>query len=222
MPDVAQESLPAFDYIVCTTKNIPDVHPTITELIAPAVTPGHTVIVLIQNGLNIEKPFFAAFPQNIVLSGVSMIGVKEVSLGEIAQDDKDRLHIGAFRNPELKSDREELAAEEFVRLYGSSGKADCQLVTDVGHSRWRKLVYNACLNPICAITRLDTGRLRLADDCVTMLVKPVMEEIKTAALAAGHRLPDDIAEEVVQIDPLELYLKPSMLVDVEKVSYQSC
>jgi hypothetical protein len=43
-------------YIICTTKNIPDVPPSLGDLIKPAVTPGHSIIVLIQNGLNMEKP----------------------------------------------------------------------------------------------------------------------------------------------------------------------
>ena len=218
IPNIAQDGLPAFDYIVCTTKNIPDVPPTVAELIAPAVTSGHSVIVLIQNGLNIEKPLFTAFPRNIVLSGISMIGVKEVAPGKVEQHDKDRLHIGAFHNTELDPDTEKLAAERFINIYNTGGKTDCKLVTDVGLSRWRKLIYNACLNPICAITRLDTGRIRLADDCVTTLVKPAMEEIKAAALAAGYSLPNGIAEEMVEVDPLDMYLQPSMLVDLKKVS----
>ncbi len=70
VPNVSKEALQPHDYIVCTTKNVADVPPFLYDLIAPAVTPGHTVIVLIQNGLNIEKPIFAGFPQNIVLSGI--------------------------------------------------------------------------------------------------------------------------------------------------------
>lgn len=72
----ASETEP-FDYIVCVTKNCPDIKPTLVDLITPAVTKGHTVIVLIQNGLNIEKPLFEAFPDNICLSGVSMIDSHE-------------------------------------------------------------------------------------------------------------------------------------------------
>jgi len=87
--------------------------------------------------------------------------------------------------------------------------------------RWRKLVYNACLNPICAITGLDTGRLRLADGVVEGLVRPVMREIVAAAKAKGVELGDEVVEFMIEVDPLELYLSPSMLADVRKVSAQA-
>ena len=221
VPNVSKEALQPYDYLVCTTKNIPDNPPTLCELIGPAVTPGHTIIVLIQNGLNIEKPVFAAFPQNIVLSGISMIGSHEWSHGIIEHDDSDLLDIGPFRNPLLDTAREQAAAEAFVRMYSAGGKTACNYKPDVGWGRWRKLIYNACLNPICAITGLDTGRIRLADGAVANLVKPAMEEIRAAAKATGHDLPEDIADTMINIDPLTMYLPPSMLGDMKKVSMLS-
>ncbi len=75
IPDVGEEMLEPFDFIVVTTKNIPDVPPTVGDIIAPAVTPGKTAIVLSQNGLNIEKPLIERFPTNPIVSSVSYISV---------------------------------------------------------------------------------------------------------------------------------------------------
>lgn len=208
-----------FDYIVCATKNVPDCPPTLVELISPAVVSGHTVIVLIQNGLNIEQALLIAFPENIVLSGVSLIGSHEVSHGVIEHDDNDRLLIGAFHNPALSTDAEEAAAKHFIKIYSAGGKTNCQFVADVPFSRWRKLIYNACLNSICALTGLDTGRIRLADDAVSGLVRPAMEEIRAAAKAAGVELTEDIVDTMIEIDPLTMYLPPSMLGDVRKGNF---
>ncbi|KAI9373281.1 ketopantoate reductase PanE/ApbA-domain-containing protein [Aspergillus egyptiacus] len=206
-----------FDYIVLSTKNIPDNPPTIADLISPAITPGRTIIVLIQNGLNIERPFVQKYPHNICLSGVSLIGSHETSPGHIEHDDRDRLIVGAFHNPNLDRAVQDDAAREFVRIYGAGGKTECVFagMDEVPFQRWRKLVYNACLNTICAITGLDTGRIRLAGDVVETLLKPAMREIVAAAAACGVLLPEGIVEEMVEIDPLTIYLKPSMLEDVE-------
>lgn len=212
------DGAPPFDFLVCTTKNVADVKPTIVELISPAVTPGHTVIVLIQNGLNIEKPVLASFPTNIVLSGVSMIGSHETSPGEIDHDFPDEIYIGAFRNPRLTAQVEDDIAKKFVDLYSAGKKTNCKFDPIVGYSRWRKLVYNACLNSVCAITGLDTGRIRLAGSAVQLLVRPAMEEIKAAASANGYELPSDIVETMIEVDPLDMYLPPSMLDDIRKVS----
>ena len=187
------------------------------DLIAPAVQPGRTVIVLIQNGLNIEKPVFEAFPNNIVLSGVSMIGSHEIAPGKIEHDDNDFVKIGPFHNPNLSHASEEAAAKDFVRIYSAGGKTNCQFEVDVSFGRWRKLVYNACLNSICALTGLDTGRIRLADGAIEGLVRPAMEEIRAAAKAVGVDLPPNICDFMINIDPITMYLPPSMLGDIRKV-----
>lgn len=86
MPTAGKDKKP-YDFIVVATKNVADVHPTVAELIAPAVTEGHTTIALLQNGLNIEKPIIEAFPKNPVLSGVSLIGATETSHSHVLHDD---------------------------------------------------------------------------------------------------------------------------------------
>ncbi|KAF1963661.1 2-dehydropantoate 2-reductase [Byssothecium circinans] len=222
IPNTRQENLPPYDYIVLATKNIPDIPPTVVDLIAPALPASntHTTLVLIQNGLNIEKPFLESHPQTTVLSGVSLIGSAETEKGRIEQDDRDRLLIGAFANPNIAQTDADKRAEEFVRIYGKGGKTECVLSKDVLHDRWRKLVYNACLNPICAVTGLDTGRIRLAEGAVEGLVKPAMREIVEAAKrSAGVTLAEDVVDYMIEVDKLELYLSPSMLADVRKGNF---
>lgn len=218
VPNVAQDKLPPFDYIVVATKNCPDVGPTVEEIIAPAVTDSRTVIVLVQNGLNIEKPLIKAFPRNVVLSGISLIGVAEKGHGTIVHDYHDELIVGAFKNPNVTADTARTAAAEFVDLYSASGKVTCELNENVDFVRWRKLIYNASFNPISTITGMDTTRLRLARGPIETLVKPAMWEIWNAAKAAGHDIPKTHIESTINIDPMEVYCKPSMLQDIEKVS----
>jgi 2-dehydropantoate 2-reductase len=212
-----------FDYIICTTKNIPDVPPTVVDLIRPAVTPGHSVIVLIQNGLNIEKPLLKAFPNNICLSGVSLMGADELSPGSILENDVDRLYIGAFLSGTIDKDKQIAAAEDFVRIYSASGKVQCSYQPDVLFVRWRKLMYNAVWNPLCALTDLDTTRFRLASDDkdtanpLNLLVRPAMNEIRAAAKAAAQvELPESLVEDMVECDPIEIFCRPSMQQDRQK------
>lgn len=148
-----------------------------------------------------------------------MIGSTEMPHGVIAHLDPDELLVGAFHNPALIKDKQEAAAKHFIELYSGGGKTECTFVPDVPFSRWRKLVYNACLNSTCAITGLDTGRLRIAKTPIVSLVRPAMEEIRLAANASDVRLPDDVADKMMSIlESVEDYFAPSMLVDVRKVS----
>ena len=207
-----------FKYIVCTTKNIPDIPPTLDENIRPAVTPDYTVIVLIQNGLNIEKPIISAFPTNVILSGVSFCGSHEVGYGNIVHEDNDELTVGAFHNSKLNSKLEEEEARKFCEIYGSGGKCIVEYNFDVAWTRWRKLLYNACLNSICAMTDLDTGRIQLADGAVDNLVRPAMEEIRAAAKASGYDIPPELVDFIIKIDLITMYDPPSMQVDIRKVT----
>lgn len=171
-----------------------------------------------QNGLNIEKPFLKAFPTNMILSAVSFCGSHQVSLGEIVHEDGDEVFIGAFRNQNLDPALEDKEAQEFCAIYKAGGKCVAEFNPNVGFSRWRKLLYNACLNSICAITDLDTGRMQLAESAIELLVRPAMEEIRAAAKACGYDLPADLVDFMIKMDPITMYNPPSMQVDVRNVS----
>jgi ketopantoate reductase len=172
--------------------------------------------------LNIEKPFLDAHPRTVILSGISLIGSAEPNYGRIVQNEPDRLLIGAFQHPTIDEETASTKAREFVTLYSASGRNDCKYSPNVVHDRWRKLVYNACFNPICAVTGIDSGRIRLADGGLDGLVRPAMNEIVTAAKAVANVvLEDDVVEKVIATDPLESWAKPSMLQDLEKVRKSS-
>ncbi|KAH9205893.1 2-dehydropantoate 2-reductase [Leptodontidium sp. 2 PMI_412] len=226
VPSIISTGTQPFDYIICCTKSIPDVAPYLADTIRPGVTPGHTVIVLIQNGLNIEQPILAAFPSNICLSGVSFCGAEESPLGEILHNDADRLEVGAFANLHLPLENQQIAAEAFVTLYQASGKVKVTLEKDVVAARWRKLVFNAVYNPICALTDLDTSRLRLISGAeagfsmVNGLIRPAMREIQAAALSSANvRLESSLIEKMIDSDPIESFIMPSMQQDVRKKRY---
>ncbi|ORY58821.1 6-phosphogluconate dehydrogenase [Pseudomassariella vexata] len=219
VPNVAEDGVDPFDFIVICTKNTPDIPPTIAEIIAPSVTPGRTAIVLVQNGLNIEKPIIAAFPSNVVISGVSRMSSSELSPGQVFHQDHDDLIIGPFRNPNLDRAKEMVVSQKFADLYNASGKATGQFDEDTALVRWKKLVYNASFNSLCAITGLDTTGIRVAGSPVTGLLLPVMTEIKNIARAAGVNLPTDQEFVALDADPMGSYFKPSMQQDIEKDNY---
>jgi 2-dehydropantoate 2-reductase len=207
-----EEKLQPFDFIVVTTKNIPDVKPTVTDIIAPAVTPD-TAIVLVQNGLNIENPILQAFPGNPVVSGVSLIGATETSHGVIRHDDSDSLIVGPF------TAASESAAKRFVEIYGASGKVDCSYEPNVQFSRWNKLMYNASFNSVATILRMDTSRMRASQHVIHDLILPAMYEIRAIAKSKGIELPPNREQVLISIDPYEAFFKPSMCQDILKGNY---
>lgn len=216
IPHISSRDVP-FDYIVVATKVTAGSSRHMSELIAPAVSPGHTTIVLIQNGVNIERPYFDRFPQNVVLSGVSYAGSQEVEYGKISHGHHDELFLGAFSNPHIENARELKVARHFASLYAASGKASCHFTSDTQLQRWKKIVYNATMNPLCAITGLDSGSLRQAGPSLLMALESAMNEILAVAKAIGHTLPKDLPQTIIEMDLIEDHFVPSMLQDVRKV-----
>ncbi|CAG9980515.1 unnamed protein product [Clonostachys byssicola] len=219
IPNVAEEHLPTFDYIVVTTKNIPEVPPSVEDLIAPAVTPGKTAIVLSQNGLNIEKPLINRFPTNPIVSSISLINVAETCHGTILHDDNDVQFLGPFVNPQIKPEIVERAAKEYISLYNACGILRIEYEHDVQFTRWQKLVYNASYNTVSAALQMDTIRMRKSIHVIDELVRPIMQEIVAAAKAAGYELPSDIVQKKILNDPVDVEVRPSMMQDVSKGNF---
>lgn len=200
-----------FDYILVATKVLPEIQPT-EKLIHPAVTPRKSVIVLIQNGIGIEEPVANAFPENIILSGVSMVSAHNYG-GKVVEHEPDELIIGYFDSPGFERDQLLQTAKEFVALYSTAG-ADCVLTEELNFTRWRKLVYNSTINTTCALTRIDTGR-SFHSGMEQQLVVPAMREIIAIAESEGVTIPESAITDMVESDD-GVYATPSMQVDVQK------
>ncbi|KAL4781278.1 ketopantoate reductase PanE/ApbA C terminal-domain-containing protein [Aspergillus varians] len=202
-----------FQFIVVAMKSLPDIY-SIPTLIAPVVTAFGSAIVVIQNGIGNEWPFLNAFPTSTILSGVSMIGARQLESGSILHDKPDILYLGPFPNTSVPQHQQDRLAASFASLYQSGG-ATCILTKDIAWMRWKKLVWNASFNSICAITGLDAASIMEAGAVETM-IRPVMDEIVMIACASGYILPDDIQELSIASMPREIRFRPSMLVDADR------
>ncbi|KAG0677612.1 hypothetical protein C6P40_002214 [Pichia californica] len=209
----AMKSKGPFDYIVITTKNIPDIQP-VENLIAPAFTK-NTSIVLLENGIGIERSMFKTFPDSIVISGVTLIGT--TLYGKIVKHfSQDIVSFGPFINPNIEKGLQIEKAKEFTKLY-SNEKNKIEYNENVKYFRWRKLIFNGAVNTTCAITGVDSGRLDMFGGMHEVSV-PAMKEIVEIAKADGVELPNDIINFMVRLDDGE-YAPPSMLIDVRRNQY---
>ena len=216
IPDIVKEDVEPFDFVLVTTKNIPDVRPTVADIIEPAILPGKTAIVLSQNGINIEREVVQRFPTNPVISSVSTIGATEKSHGYIVQDDTDEQKIGPFTSPGVDTAVAEEAARRYMDIYTASGKVQATFEPDVAKTRWRKLVYNASFNSVSTVLQMDTTRMKATVHVVDNLLKPIMLEIIAAARASGVVLDENLPDMFIHVDPESSYFHPSMMQDIEK------
>lgn len=174
------ESAPSsFDYVLLCTKVLP--HLDGAKLLAPWVGPNST-IVLIQNGIDIEKPVQQAFPNNPLLSCLAFIAVTRVAPGKIVHKAFGNLKVGGFPASEPA------VAEPFAQALTSSGiKAD--IADNIVRERWLKCVWNTPFNPASVLANgADTWQMLDAPGGEAF-VRAMMAEVVAVAKAEGHELP---------------------------------
>lgn len=232
-----------YDYVLVTTKNIPDGPTPVGKILEPVVQncfknwlkfseeqrKNKTLsIIMIQNGIDIENEVYDLLnadhlvadgvkgPKVVLLSGVQMIGSTRTAPATIDQKSQDYLILGAF------DDKDELAKQkvlEFKDIYLNEGKNVVEIDDKVRWSRWRKLVYNATINPLTAIVGLDFTRALLFggpnNATETDTLRPAMKEILAIAAAEGHIIGEDVIEFMLEGER-DIFYKPSMMVDTER------
>lgn len=179
--------LPAPDLIVLAVKAY-DLAETLDQ-IQPVVHEG-TVILTLQNGVNMEDALIERFGRGSVIGGVAFIYSRIAEPGVIDHFKRGSLTIG-----ELNGDKSARVGQ-IAELFAGAG-VPCHVTGDIHRAKWEKMCWNCVFNPL---TVLLDDRVAKALDHPEMLrlIPYIVEEV--AAVAAAHKitLPDDIATKVVQ------------------------
>lgn len=193
------------DYLILTVKVLADVDRA--ALIRPAVGP-QTVIVLIENGIDIEAEIAAAFPDNELLSALAIVAVGRGEPGKINHQSVGSLNLGRYPGGASP------AADRLAALFNASGIV-CKVTDNVVSARWQKAVWNATFNPISILGGVLDTSVMLGSEDARAFIRRAMEEVCAVAAAAGHpmhpKLPDQLIAGTREIPPY----KTSMALDYE-------
>ena len=170
------------DYVLCALKHVRGVDRV--ALIRPALSP-RTAIVLVQNGIDVEREIVEALPSHELISAVAYAAVSREAAGSVVHHSGfTRLVIGNYPNG-VSSAVERLAS--LIKAGGTS----VQATDDIVGARWRKCAWNTVFNPISALGGGLGTRDILASEATTQFAKGAIEEVCAIAAAAGHPLPAD-------------------------------
>lgn len=224
----AAQSGKFFEFIVVTTKNIPDgpAGSSVPDTIKPIVESNRrncpdrlSNVLLIQNGIDIEKDIHEKRDcennRLIVLSGTQLIGSTKIGKGVIRQVGQDHLLVGAF---DADDERAVEAAKKFIDLYRNENHNLVLFDENVRHTRWRKLLYNSVINTTTALVQMDVSRcLQFSVGGMATeqeIFKPAMREIFAIAASEGVTLDEESITFFCDISR-NLEYKPSMCIDCE-------
>lgn len=194
------------DYILVFLKVLPEID-TIS-LIKDAVGP-KTVIVLIQNGIDIERPIQDEFPKNEVIGGLAFICCQRIKSGQIDHQDYGHLKLGTF--PSAITVNGEKLQQLFI-----DGGIDCFLSENLLASRWEKLIWNAPFNPLSAILGGVDTKCILADDESYNLCRNIMTEVVLLSEKSGNPVSISLVQKNLDYTNSMVAYKTSMCLDYEK------
>lgn len=181
-PDDIPDAFP--DYVLLCVKVLPGVdraalvHPWMGE---------HTGLVLIENGLDIERELAEAYPTNPLVSCLAFIAVSRVAPGEVKHQAYGQLVMGNFPRG---------FDEHCQRLSGlfREGGIDINDTEAVVGERWRKCAWNTPFNPFSVLCNgADTLSILDAPGGED-LIRTMMQEVMAVAAADGYPLPADLVE----------------------------
>ena len=167
----------------------------------------NTVIVFIQNGVEIEAELQAAFPNNELISGLAFVCCNRLAAGEISHLAYGKLTLGNV--PSGVSDQ----TLHLQQLFQQAG-IECEASKDIIASRWQKCVWNAPFNPLSVLSG-GLATLAILQDQEN-LVRRIMQEVCDIAASCGHPLPNDVIEANIQNTLVMPPYKTSMLLDFER------
>ena len=194
------------DYVILTTKVLPGIDRV--GLLRPAIRDSRTVIVLIQNGIDIEPEIKAAFPDNELLSTIAYIGASRPEHGRVLHQGGGTLQTGRY--PRGRS----AAAERLSAAFASVG-VSCEVVEDIVFTRWNKLLWNLPYNPVSVLAGgADTSVMSRGDE-LEKLCADLMSEVIAVANANGVALNEALAEKQREYTRDFPPYKTSMLQDFE-------
>jgi len=202
--EVAENTSPP-DYLILAVKVLPGIDRA--ALIRPAVGP-RTVIVLIENGIDIEEEIARAFPENELLSSVAFVGVGRTGPGEVHHQSLGSMVLGRYPSGITP------AAQQLAALF-EAGKIGCKLDERIVTVRWQKAVWNASFNPISIMGGVLDTTMMLRTPQDQAFIRRAMQEVCDIAAAAGHPLPAQIIDQMIASTLAMPAYKTSMAQDFE-------
>lgn len=173
------------DYLILCVKVLPGVDRA--ELVRPWMGP-NTRLVLIENGLGIERELAEAYPDNPIVSCLAFIAASRTEPGVVEHKAYGKLVMGAYPKGIDGHCRE--LSELFI-----AGGIKVDLSEAVVGERWRKCLWNTPFNPLSVIANGADTRTILDTEGGEALIRAMIREVMAVAEAEGYPMDEGLIEQ---------------------------
>lgn len=176
------------DYLILCVKVLPGVDRA--ALVRPWMG-ANTRLVLIENGLDIERELADAYPDSPIISCLAFIAASRTEPGVVEHKAYGKLVMGRY--PEGIDDN----CRELSQLFIDGG-INIDLTEQVVGERWRKCLWNTPFNPLSVIANGADTRTILDTEGGEQLIRSMIREVMSVAEAEGYPMDDDVIEQNIE------------------------
>ncbi|MCL7944755.1 2-dehydropantoate 2-reductase [Marinobacter sp. ATCH36] len=191
------------DYLILCVKVLPGVDRA--ALVKPWMG-STTRLVLIENGLDIERELAEAYPDNPLISCLAFIAASRTEPGVVEHKAYGKLVMGRY--PKGIDDN----CRELSQLFMDGG-IRIDLTEQVEGERWRKCLWNTPFNPLSVIANGADTRTILDTEGGEDLIRAMIREVMDVAAAEGYPMDDKVIEQNITGTRKMPPYKNSMAVD---------
>jgi len=194
------------DLIIISTKALENIN--YCDILKPLVKSG-SIILLMQNGLNVDEKLQQLFPSQKVLGATAFVCLNRVSPVNIQHLAYGRLDIGYL------NDADKHITGLLADLFRSTG-VEVYLSGYIRELRWKKLLWNVPFN-VMSVLLLKANTKEMIDDVnILHLSVELMKEVKMLAEADNITISDEDINNMIAKTKVMVPYKTSMLLDFEE------
>lgn len=166
----------------------------------------NTVVLSLQNGVEVEKEFAGVVSESNVMGGLAFIGSAVVSPGRIKHSASGIITIGEGDGTESPR------ALKLKRIFDDAG-VPCSISKDAVKAKWEKLMWNVGFNGVCALSGRTVHQI-LSFPPACDLARRLMEECADVAEKLGVSVNRSLIDKYFENGRKGGDVTPSMLQDV--------
>ncbi len=176
------------------------------ELLRPIVHK-NSLVILIQNGLEIEKELAREMPDIHIAGGLAFICSHKTGPGHIRHLDFGRIEMGLYTSGGVELLQQ--CCSDFKKAGVPAVFAD-----NLGLARWKKLIWNIPFNGLTVILDTTTDRM-MKLQATKDLAYQIMLEVIDAACHCGHVIDKSVAGQMIKMTESMTPYAPSMKLDFD-------
>jgi len=201
--------LPASDTVIVATKTTGN--DGVLQMLPGLVVEGTDVLVM-QNGLGVERPFHRTVPGATVLGAMCFMCCHKVGPGHIVHVDAGAITLGEYRDDGRPAGIT-TTLQRTVDAFRTAGVTATPAV-DLEIGRWQKLVWNIAFNGLSVVLDTDTAGI-VNDPSNRRMAELIMHEVVNAAQACGHGFDESFSDQMLATTEQMVAYLPSMKEDYD-------